>query len=117
MTQLTLPRRKFLSGGLALLAAPAIVRASSLMQIKPERIPFIVGFDPGSRDFASVHLQPGNIIFVCTPPNTAPIIQRLAEQALIQFDRVQRFKNFYPEVNPERRPGEQWLSFKGEPHG
>lgn len=44
MTQLTLPRRKFLSGGLALLAAPAIVRASSLMQIKPEResaIPFI----------------------------------------------------------------------------
>ena len=35
---LTLPRRKFLSGGLALLAAPAIVRASSLMQIKPERI-------------------------------------------------------------------------------
>lgn len=38
MTQLVLPRRKFLSGGLALLAAPAIVRASSLMQIKPERV-------------------------------------------------------------------------------
>ena len=37
MTALVLPRRKFLSGGLALLAAPAIVRASSLMQIKPER--------------------------------------------------------------------------------
>lgn len=40
---LTLPRRKFLAGGLALLAAPAIVRASSLMQIKPEREPFVQG--------------------------------------------------------------------------
>lgn len=45
---LTLPRRKFLSGGLALLAAPAIVRASSLMQIKPESPPFITGWDLAS---------------------------------------------------------------------
>lgn len=34
MTQLILPRRKFLTGALAFIAAPAIVRASSLMPIK-----------------------------------------------------------------------------------
>lgn len=36
MSELLLPRRKFLLGAAALLAAPAIVRASSLMPIKAQ---------------------------------------------------------------------------------
>lgn len=38
MTDLILPRRKFLVGAAAFLAAPAIVRASSLMPVKAEKI-------------------------------------------------------------------------------
>ncbi len=38
MTGLILPRRKFLVGAAAFLAAPAIVRASSLMPVKAEKI-------------------------------------------------------------------------------
>lgn len=34
MTQLILPRRKFLSGALAFIAAPAIIRVAQLMPIK-----------------------------------------------------------------------------------
>jgi hypothetical protein len=37
MTKLTLPRRKFLTGLVGLIAAPAIVRATSLMPVKAYR--------------------------------------------------------------------------------
>lgn len=37
MTDLILPRRKFLAGAAAFLAAPAIVRVASLMPVKAER--------------------------------------------------------------------------------
>lgn len=45
MTTLLLPRRSFLSGVISLLAAPAIVRASSLMGIKA--LPVASGFAIG----------------------------------------------------------------------
>jgi len=37
VTDLILPRRKFLAGAAAFLAAPAIVRVASLMPVKAER--------------------------------------------------------------------------------
>jgi hypothetical protein len=42
----TISRRKFLIGATAtLIVAPAIVRAASIMRIKPEKHPTVIGWD------------------------------------------------------------------------
>lgn len=55
-------RRSFITGLISFVAAPAIVRAESLMRIKPERIEDLMAFGTGVV-FVSSDGRPSHIVY------------------------------------------------------
>lgn len=91
MTDLILPRRKFLTGLMGLVAAPAVVKASSLMPAKSFVLdPFYDGF--------TTH----DIRVTCTERMTMAQFRSIVEPALREsFDRAydaNKWDNFFGSV-------------------
>lgn len=77
MSTIELPRRKFLTGLASLIAAPAIVRVSSLMPVKASKILSItnyLGTPIVSVDVLYGKLNIGDIVMFMDSPNQFKII-------------------------------------------
>jgi hypothetical protein len=89
MTDLTLPRRKFLAGAAAFLAAPAIVRVTSLMPVKVERdiIPFIPDNQPPYEQLIGM-MKEARVWVFANPTMPEPPLWLMSDKALTRIGDV-----------------------------